>query len=658
MMASGGDWLLLQELLERGDPEFIDRLRGVIDADALGRFAERWYADPSPNARRLLLAYLEGPLNAYRHEAPVKRLFKRAEAAGDDSIMARFLVAFDRSIRREVRVRHRVERRRFETPREREQLIAHWKARGIDRVAVWETGPWTERVLSSLEGSGQFIATASWSESYFSTPGDTTMPRGQMVRYCWPFGRFEAPDWVGKLKLRPPREYRDATAPPESERAKLERFRLFSVSTRQYLRRRAWRYFRRLGKTQPERYVAAISEALALYEDSDVNSGLALIDNWGLIHALFHNSPVLVARPRGWILAEDRTLAELEPAPIYEELWRSTPKALFDLLLRAHCRPVRHWSVRMLRHDMAAARAAVGIEEIIGLLTQDDPEVVELAVEWLRGAREVSSVRPERWLAIAETASPGALEILAEIMARQIAPERIAIETAARLAAARHLPLARLGLGWLKVKTPTSDDERRGLLTLLEAECEPLRPELLAWLRSVLSSTPEFHADWLLEFLDSRHADARAEGIRWFRDEARARDDVALWRRLMESPHDDVRLALSADLAARVKQARGDGTVDLSLALDPDRLRLLWASVLLNVNRGNRVKPRVVEQVARRLARRPDEAELLLPLLAVGLRSLRAPERRAALAAVVRLVEGRPEATALVQKSLPELQWA
>ncbi len=226
------------------------------------------------------------------------------------------------------------------------------------------------------------------------------------------------------------------------------------------------------------------------------------------------------------------------------------------------------------------------------------------------------------------------------------------------MAAARPLPLARLGLGWLKTKSPTSDDERRGLLALLEAECQPLRPEILAWLRSALTSTPEFHADWLLEFLDSRHADARAEGMSWLRDEARARDDVVLWQRLMEAPYDDVRFALTADLDARLKQADADGALDLSLALNPDRLRLLWASVLLNVNRGHRAKPRVVEQVAHRLRRRPDEAEMLLPLLVIGLRSLRAPERRAALAAVVRLVEERPESAPRIRQSLPELQWA
>lgn len=68
-MTSAGDWLLLQELLERGDPAFVDRLRAVTDADDRGRFAGRWYDNPSPDARRLLLAYLERPLNAFRHEA-------------------------------------------------------------------------------------------------------------------------------------------------------------------------------------------------------------------------------------------------------------------------------------------------------------------------------------------------------------------------------------------------------------------------------------------------------------------------------------------------------------------------------------------------------------------------------------------------------------
>ena len=103
------------------------------------RFAERWYTDPSPNARRLLLAYLERPLNAFRHEALIKRLFKHAEAAGDDAVMARFLVAFDRSIRRvdpeEASLRSRA---RLTVGRKPQRLVAQWKSQGYDQAHHWD----------------------------------------------------------------------------------------------------------------------------------------------------------------------------------------------------------------------------------------------------------------------------------------------------------------------------------------------------------------------------------------------------------------------------------------------------------------------------------------------------------------------------------------
>src|SRR5260370_34635029 len=99
-MAKRSCWLLLEELLERGDPAFVTELRKVHDAEQLGGVANRWLSDPRPWARQFLFDYLNLPLNAFRHEALVKRLFKLAEKAADDAIMARFLVAFDRSVRR------------------------------------------------------------------------------------------------------------------------------------------------------------------------------------------------------------------------------------------------------------------------------------------------------------------------------------------------------------------------------------------------------------------------------------------------------------------------------------------------------------------------------------------------------------------------------
>ena len=93
-------WPEVLSLFERGDAAFVDELRRCDAADELGAFAERWLTDQRPSARQFLLDYLSRPLNAYRHEALVKRLFKLAERAGDDVVMGHFLVMFDRSARR------------------------------------------------------------------------------------------------------------------------------------------------------------------------------------------------------------------------------------------------------------------------------------------------------------------------------------------------------------------------------------------------------------------------------------------------------------------------------------------------------------------------------------------------------------------------------
>jgi hypothetical protein len=645
-MATSGDWLLVQELLERGDPEFVDKLRGIADAEVLAAFAERWYANSSPEARLLLLAYLERPLNAFRHEPLVKRLFKRAEAAGDDAVMARFLVAFDRSVRRVERRRHNFMRQTVTGQRAAQKLADTWRSQGCEGANIWP------------RKNNEFVVSAAWSESFFASPAVTTMPRGKLVEYVvgWDLltvqpKKVQAPDWVGKLKL-PAEAFRNAALPPEKLRGKLERFRLFSLATRRYLQRRAWRYFRRLGKTHPERYVTAITEALVLYQDEDVKSGLALLDNWGLVHALFHHSPVLEAGRRGWVPAPGRSLSELKPAPAFAPLWRENEDTLFALVRRAACRPVRRRAMAILSRDPAALCAG-WLEMILLLLDHQDDEVVAWAAELLSFADDLSTVPTERWLQAARAAGPEAVSKLAELMSRHVQPDRVTLAEAVVLCASRALPLARLGLDWLKLKRIDSDEQRRTLLELVDAECKPVRGEILAFLRATLRSAAQFQIDWVLALLDCRHEDARAEGLAWFRAEPAAHDDVTLWQRLLESPYDDVRLAVVSEMEDRVRSTK---PLELAEKLDPERLRLLWATVLLNVQRGSRAKPGVIGQVARRLEKHPEEAETLLPILSIGIRSLRRPEREASLAAIVRLVHSLPEFSRLIQARFPELQ--
>ena len=130
-----GSWLLCEELLEQGDPGFVDELRRIHDADRLTGFAKTWYGDQRPQARRFLLAYFDKPISAYRHEGLVKGIFKLAEAAGDDELMGRMMVALDRVVRRERRQRHRYD---------------------------WSTGD-------------------TWTEESIRVPHDTVMPRKDWV---------------------------------------------------------------------------------------------------------------------------------------------------------------------------------------------------------------------------------------------------------------------------------------------------------------------------------------------------------------------------------------------------------------------------------------------------------------------------------------------
>ncbi|GIW78939.1 MAG: hypothetical protein KatS3mg105_0746 [Gemmatales bacterium] len=589
------DWLLLEELFEQGDPAFVTRLREHLDADRLGSFAAKWFNDRRREARRLLFEYLDLPLNAPRHEALVKRLFKLAEKAGDDEVMGRFVVLFDRSVRRVCRRRYHYD----------------WRTR------------------------------QRWHEDKLRVPPDTTIPRN--------LGKAGHPRTGERIPIK-------GSAGDGSAAHRFANRRLFSVHTRNYLRRRAWRYFRQLGKDNPDRYVKAAVSFLKCYTDEDTLDGLALLDNWGLMHVLFHHSPIIVARPHGWFVAEDRRLADLAPAPIYAEAWRKAPELLIELLKKARCRPVRLWALKLIEQDHSGFLSRLPIHELIALLSHEDSEVATAAAEALHSASGLDQLSVADWLKLLKTSKPETLDLLCELLTRHLDPGSLTFEQAVPLACSRPLPVARLGLQFLRSKSPRSDHECALLLSLTEAEADAVRPELVKWARQALSQAPGFQANWVLEYLDSRHEDVRREGWSWFMEEPRARNDVDIWKKLLESPYDDVRIRLVVHLEKQGTKRRGDWLENGPL--DGELICFLWSAVLLNVHRGNRCKPGVVGQIVRRLSRRAEEARLLLPILAAGLRSLRGPEWRAALAGVVQLLEQVPHLEAEIRAVFPELNLA
>jgi hypothetical protein len=78
--------------------------------------------------------------------------------------------------------------------------------------------------------------------------------------------------------------------------------------------------------------------------------------------------------------------------------------------------------------------------------------------------------------------------------------------------------------------------------------------------------------------------------------------------------------------------------------------------VLLGVHRGGRAKLRALKQISEAIAAEPDRAERLVPVLAVAIRSVRPPEARAGLSAILSAVAARPELEATLARWIPELR--
>lgn len=186
-------WQAARTQFAAAEARFVDTLRGIADPDELGAFAREWYADPRPDARLLLHRYLSYPLNALRHEPLVKRLFKLAATSGDAETMAHFLVALDRTVRRRMKTKK--------------------------KYTYENTRGWGREVRVTEESVPV--------EVFNPTPKD---------------------DWVVQ-QLHDPRY-----AEWHRRRLKLDDCRLFSGKTRNYLRRRAWRFFRKIDQVQPLRH--------------------------------------------------------------------------------------------------------------------------------------------------------------------------------------------------------------------------------------------------------------------------------------------------------------------------------------------------------------------------------------------------------------------
>lgn len=420
--------------------------------------------------------------------------------------------------------------------------------------------------------------------------------------------------------------------------------RQFSRHTREYLKRRAFRYFRHLGLRDPARYRRAMALALPLYQDGQLQRPEQLLEAWGLLHALFGASPVLDRFPGGIRLAAGRSLKELEPKPMFEDAWWEGFDELLAIFERAGSRTVRGAALAMLRKHHADALAALPVARLLPLLRSPETEVQALAAELLRAAPGLDALLVAGWLELLAIPSPTVLPTICELVRKHVAPERLTLAQCLELACAAAAPAAELGLGWAKAKGVTPGDLPALVRLCLEARTPRVRAHGAGWAVAVLAERLETTPEMVRALLDAKHREVREQALKLMMGKERFKDDTSLWIALAESPWHDVRGELARHLEERAR------------LLAPETVRHVWASVLLGVHRGGRAKRRVVQQLADRIAKTPAEARSLLPLLSVSLRSVRAPERRGALAGLAQAAFREPKLRAAIAASLPELK--
>ncbi|MBK9258403.1 MAG: hypothetical protein IPM54_01040 [Polyangiaceae bacterium] len=417
----------------------------------------------------------------------------------------------------------------------------------------------------------------------------------------------------------------------------------FSKATRRYLQRRALRYFRDIGRKDPIRYGVAVRKALVLYRDDCLDKPERLLDSWGLVHVCYYGSPVLKRDPYGIRVASGYSLGELEPAPLHPRAWQNVFESVFQLVTTAKSRTVRVFAMNLLRDTYKQDLDRLNVARLRPLLASPHEEVQTFGSELLRTAEGIATLSIADWLDLLSIDNQAALFFLCEAIRKHVAPSRLTLDQCVDLAVSPVSPVAELGFDWAKSKKIEGKLALASVLRLALARAPRVREAAAKWIASVLEASKDARMEHVRDIIDARYEDVRREGMALFERDVRFKDDPTLWASLAENPYDDVRFFLLKHLAEREK------------ALGQTALQRIWASTILAVHRGAKHKRTALAQISARIVEHPAEAEPLLALFSYALRSVRPPERRAALAAVSRAAFRAPALRSAMGRKIPEL---
>lgn len=196
----------------------------------------------------------------------------------------------------------------------------------------------------------------------------------------------------------------------------------FSSDTRHYLRRRAWRTLRNLGKAGSPDYVRMATEVLLRYMDCE-NQHLTITDPntsqtktihtythlWLFNHILYHNSSRFTYHgSTQWRASEDAYTQGIPERreEAFPELWDQYPEQLWRLVQKAYAAPVIQFAGRALRlgnHDFICS---LKLEELKLLLTSKEEARREVAAAIMLDRLDPNQPDLNIWLSLAMSSYP------------------------------------------------------------------------------------------------------------------------------------------------------------------------------------------------------------------------------------------------------------
>jgi hypothetical protein len=108
-----------------------------------------------------------------------------------------------------------------------------------------------------------------------------------------------------------------------------------------------------------------------------------------------------------------------------------------------------------------------------------------------------------------------------------------------------------MGLGFLRERRLATPEERAQLAAIGQALCGALGTEICQWALSQVGTREAYDRDVVLALLDALLAEIRTPAWDWLRSDPPIPVDPVLWCRLLETPYDDLRLAIVDHLQVR-----------------------------------------------------------------------------------------------------------